>query len=166
LPLASASGLNNKTQSALAKIKMPFVKVYIHFVWSTKNREQSLDSLELREKVWQHIRDNAKKKGIFIDFINGYTDHCHCLVSLGTDQTIEKVMQLIKGESSFWINKQGLTNQKFEWQDEYFAVSVSESVLDKVRDYIKNQEEHHRHKTFQQEYDEFISKYGFQKFAG
>ena len=144
---------------------MPFVKVYIHFVWSTKNRVLSLDSLALREKVWQHISDNANKKGIFIDFINGHADHCHCLISLGTDQTIEKVMQLIKGESSFWINKQALTKQKFEWQDEYFAVSVSESVVDKVREYIKNQEEHHKQKTFQQEYDEFISKYGFQKFG-
>ncbi|HCY39796.1 MAG TPA: IS200/IS605 family transposase [Prolixibacteraceae bacterium] len=143
---------------------MPFVKVYIHFVWSTKNRVEFLDSSSLRKQVWQHISDNAKEKGIYIDFINGYNDHCHCLVYLSIDQTIQKIMQLIKGESSFWINKQGLTKQKFEWQDEYFAVSVSESILDKVRDYIKNQEEHHKHKTFQQEYDEFISKYNFQKF--
>jgi REP element-mobilizing transposase RayT len=145
---------------------MPFVKVYIHFVWSTKNRYPYLNTSELRVKVWNHIRENAKAKGIFIDFINGYTDHCHCLISLGTDQTIQKVMQLIKGESSFWINKNKLTIDKFEWQDEYFAVSVSESMVDKVRDYIKNQEEHHRKKTFQEEYDEFISKYGFEKFEG
>ena len=143
---------------------MPFVKVYIHFVWSTKNREQFLDSADLRSKVWKHIKENAKEKAIYIDFINGYNDHCHCLVSLGIDQTIQKTMQLIKGESSFWINKQKLTKQKFEWQDEYFAVSVSESVVDKVRDYIKNQEEHHKHKPSQQEYDDFISKYNFQKF--
>lgn len=70
-------------------------------------------------------------------------------------------MQLIKGESSFWINKNKLTKEKFEWQDEYFAVSVSESILEKVRDYIKNQEEHHRIKTFQEEYDDFVSKYNF-----
>ena len=155
---------------------MPFVKVYIHFVWSTKNRYPFLSSKELRLKVWNHIRANAKEKGIFVDFINGYTDHCHCLVSLGVDQTIQKVMQLIKGESSFWINKQGLLaelpsdlsggTQKFEWQDEYFAVSVSESMIDKVREYIKNQEEHHHKKSFQEEYDEFISKYGFEKIKG
>ena len=145
---------------------MPFVKVYIHFVWSTKNRIPFLDSLELRKKVWEHIRTNAKQKGIFVDFVNGYVDHCHCLVSLGIDQTIQKLMQLIKGESSFWINKEKLTKQKFEWQDEYFAVSVSESILEKTRNYIKNQEEHHKTKTFQQEYDEFISKYGFEKFSG
>ena len=139
---------------------MPFIKVYIHFVWSTKNRVPYLKSKEIRQKVWQHIRENAKEKNIFIDFINGYDDHCHCLVSLGVDQTIQKTMQLIKGESSFWINKQGLTKQKFEWQDEYFAVSVSESMIEVVRNYIKKQEEHHNTKTFQQEYDEFINKYG------
>jgi REP element-mobilizing transposase RayT len=145
---------------------MPFVKVYIHFVWSTKNRYPYLNTNELRVKVWNHIRENAKAKGIFIDFINGYADHCHCLISLGIDQTIQKVMQLIKGESSYWINKNRLTKEKFEWQDEYFAVSVSESMLDKVRDYIKNQEEHHRKKTFQEEYDEFIRKYRFEKYEG
>ena len=145
---------------------MPFIKVYIHFVWSTKNRIPFLDSLELREKVWNHIKDNGKKKGIFIDFVNGHEDHCHCLVSLGSDQTIEKVMQLIKGESACWINKESLTKQKFEWQDEYFAVSVSESGINNVREYIKNQDEHHKKKTFQEEYDEFIKKYGFKIMKG
>jgi len=140
---------------------MPFVKVYIHFVWSTKNRYPYLNTKEIRTKVWNHIRENAREKGIFIDFVNGYDDHCHCLVSLGVDQTIQKVMQMIKGESSYWINNQGLTKEKFEWQTEYFAVSVSESMIDKVRNYIKNQEAHHQKKTFQQEYEEFIIKYGF-----
>ena len=96
---------------------MPFVKIYIHFVWSTKNRIQTLNTPELRKSVWQHIRENAVKKDIFIDFVNGYSEHCHCLVSLGVDQTISKVMQLVKGESAFWFNKQELTKQKLEWQD-------------------------------------------------
>ena len=144
---------------------MPFVKIYIHFVWSTKNRIQTLNTPELRKNVWQHIRENAVKKDIFIDFVNGHSEHCHCLVSLGVDQTISKVMQLIKGESAFWFNKQELVKQKLEWQDEYFALSVSESQIDTVRNYIKNQEEHHKHKTFQQEYEEFITKYGFKNFS-
>lgn len=143
---------------------MPFVKVYIHFVWSTKNRRPFLNTKELRTKVWNHILDNAKEKGIFIDFINGYSDHGHCLISLGLDQTIQKVMQLVKGESSFWINKNGLLDEKFEWQDEYFAVSVSESMIEKVRKYIANQEEHHKKKSFQEEYNELIAKYGFERF--
>ena len=129
---------------------MPFLKVYIHFVWSTKDRVQTLNKPEIRRKVWQHIRENTIKKGIFIGFVNGHAELRHCLISLGVDQTISKVLQLIKGESAFWFNKQGLAKQKLEWQDEYFAVSVSESQIDAVRNYIKNQEEHHKHKTFQQ----------------
>jgi putative transposase len=143
---------------------MPFIKVYIHFVWSTKNRVPLLNSKEIRQKVWNHIKENAPKKGIFIDYVNGYSDHCHCLVSMNSNQTIQQIMQLIKGESSFWINKHLITEQKFEWQDEYYAASVSESMIETVRNYIKNQEEHHLDNTFNQEFDEFISKYGFQKF--
>jgi len=143
---------------------MPFIKIYIHLVWSTKNREPYFNTKEKRQMVWHHIRENAREKGIFIDFINGYSDHCHCLISLGIDQNIQKIIQLIKGESSFWINKNRITEGKFEWQDDYFAVSISESMVEKVRDYIRNQEEHHKIKTFAQEYDEFMLKYGFDKF--
>lgn len=144
---------------------MPYVKVYIHFVWSTKNRVPHLNSKELRQKLFLHIRENAKEKGIYIDHINGYIDHVHCLISLGVDQTIQKIMQLIKGESSYWINHHLERPNKFEWQEEYFAVSVSESQLERVRMYILNQETHHQRKSFQDEYDEFLVKYGFQKFT-
>ena len=58
---------------------------------------------KIRKDVFQHIQENARAKGIFIDFIGGYTDHIHCLISLGTDQTIENIMRLIKGESSFYM---------------------------------------------------------------
>lgn len=93
--------------------------------------------------------------------VNGFSDHCHCLISLFSNQNIEKVVQLIKGESSFWINKNKLTQEKFNWQDEYFAVSVSESMIENVRNYIKNQESHHIKKTFTNEYEEFMEKYNF-----
>jgi len=143
---------------------MSFIKVYIHFVWSTKNRYPFLDTKEKRYCVWTHIKENALKKDIYIDFVNGYSDHCHCLVSLGVDQTIQNTVKLIKGESSFWINQQGFVKDKFEWQDEYLAVSVSESRLDIVRNYIKNQEVHHNKKSFNDEYNEFIKRYKFEKF--
>ena len=140
---------------------MPFVKIYIHIVFSTLNRVSYLNSTEFRVKVWKHIKENASSKGIFIDMVNGYSDHCHCLISLGSNQNIEKIVQLIKGESSFWINKNQLTKEKFSWQDEYFAVSISESMVESVRNYIKNQEKHHQHKSFADEYQEFIEKYDF-----
>jgi putative transposase len=144
---------------------MPFVKVWIHFVWSTKNRETYLTN-EIRPKVFDHIRGNAKEKGIYLDSLGGYVDHVHCLISLGTNQTIEKIMQLIKGESSHWMNKNHLSKTGFEWQDEYFAVSVSESVLGSVREYIANQEEHHRTKSFDEEFNSFMKRAGFKKFSG
>lgn len=142
---------------------MPFVRVWIHLVWSTKNRVPFLTE-DIRTKVFQHIRENAIQKGIHLDFINGVADHIRCLISLGTDQTIEKIVQLIKGESSFWINKNNLTKFKFGWQDEYFAVSVSEANLDAVRKYIANQEAHHKKRTFDAEFEEFLVRAGFQKF--
>ncbi|WP_298306110.1 IS200/IS605 family transposase [Flavobacterium sp.] len=143
---------------------MPYLKIYIHFVWSTKNRFPYLNTIESRQLVWKHIKENAIKKDIHIDFINGYEDHCHCLISLKIDQSVDKIMQLIKGESSYWINKNNhlfpnLSGKKFEWQDEYFALSVSESILPRVRNYIKNQESHHKKRTFKSEYDEIIDKY-------
>jgi REP element-mobilizing transposase RayT len=70
---------------------------------------------------------------------------------------------LIKGESSFWVNKQKLLKTNFEWQDEYIVLSVSYSAIDKVRSYILNQEEHHKKKSFTQEYEEFLNAHHFEK---
>ncbi|MGH1518382.1 IS200/IS605 family transposase [Chryseobacterium sp. JK1] len=140
---------------------MSFIKIYIHLVFSTKNRAPILNTFDIRIKVWKHIKEYATEKGIFLDMINGYSDHCHCLISLGSNQNIEKTVQLLKGESSYWINKNQLTKEKFAWQDEYFAVSVSESIVDSVRNYIKNQEKHHQKKSYTDEHNEFIEKYHF-----
>ncbi len=142
---------------------MPWVKVWLHFVWSTKGRHPYLND-EIRNRIFEHIRQNAREKGIHIDFINGYIEHVHCLISLGTDQTLEKLMHLIKGESSFWINKNKLTKMRFEWQDEYFVVSVNESSLESVRKYIANQNEHHKKISFDDEFENFLRRAGFQKF--
>jgi REP element-mobilizing transposase RayT len=71
------------------------------------------------------------------------------------------IVQLIKGESSFWINQNKIVSGKFAWQDDYWAVSVSESHVNQVRNYIQNQEEHHRTKSFEEEIDEFMLKYGW-----
>lgn len=106
---------------------MSWIRVWIHLVFSTKNRIPYLDSHSLRFKVFEHIKENAKEKDIWLDCVGGYTDHAHCLVSLGTTQTISNIAKLIKGESSFWINKDQLVKGKFYWQDDFWAVSVSEN---------------------------------------
>ena len=144
---------------------MAYIRIWIHCVWGTKNRVAFL-TRENKKIIIEHIKENAKKKDIYIDFINGSKEHLHYIISLNSEQNISKVMQLIKGESSFWINKNKITNTKFEWADEYFAVSISESHLNRVRDYIKTQEEHHRLKTWEEECNEFMKKYGFKKMKG
>ena len=121
---------------------MPYVNIMIHAVWGTKNRAPFLND-KIRYAVIEHIKKNAKEKGIYIDRLNGYTDHLHCLFALNADMSIAKAMNLLKGESSCWINKQSLTSSKFEWADEYYAASVSDSALNRVRAYIDCQEEHH-----------------------
>ena len=85
----------------------------------------------------------------------------NCLISLGKDQSISQVAKLLKGESSFWINKQALTKEKFAWKDDYFAISVSESKVDAVINYIRNQEAHHSKKSFDEEVRDFTEKYGW-----
>jgi REP element-mobilizing transposase RayT len=89
---------------------MAYVKVWIHCVWGTKNRHPFLKG-QIKRDVIDHIRSNAKEKGIYIDLINGHVQHVHCLIRLRADQTLAKVIQLIKGESSFWINKTRKTGQ-------------------------------------------------------
>ncbi len=140
---------------------MSFVKIWVHIVFSTKNREPLL-SKDLRYSLFKHIAENCVDKNIFLRAINGYSDHIHCLLSLGKDQTISKICQLIKGESSFWINKNKFLSDHFSWQDDYFAVSVSESQIEVVVKYINNQEVHHSKKPFALEVNDIMNKYGWQ----
>jgi REP element-mobilizing transposase RayT len=160
---------------------MPFIKVYIHFVWNTKTKISFLAIKQVRKIIWNHIRANAKKNGIRVDFINGYSDYYHCLIDLETDQTIEKVIGILKGEKTFWINKKGFstesfpaelpsflntaTTNKFEWKDDYFAIAVSESTFKRVSNYSQNQLDDNEEKLFNKEYKEYVIKYGFQKFV-
>ncbi len=139
---------------------MSFIKILVHAVWATKDRKPYLTS-DIKQQVLAHIRSYAPTKNIIIDHINGGVEHLHCLLSLNSDQNIATVINLLKGESSFWINKNRITPIKFGWQDEYFAVSIGESQIDTIRKYIRDQEIHHKKKSFQQEYDEFITKYKF-----
>jgi len=141
---------------------MSYVRIWIHAVWGTKRKVPFLLNA-IRNDVFQHISENAKTKNIFIKEMNGYTDHVHCLISLSAEQSIATVLQALKGESSFWVNKNKMVQGKFEWADEYFAVSLGESQVEKVQLYIRNQEEHNKRKTWDEEVDEFIEKNGFER---
>ena len=139
---------------------MPYTNVMLHYIWATTNR-MPIISKELKPVLLDHIKENSIKKEIHIDCFNCVEDHIHLLISLGTEQTIAKVAMLIKGESSLWVNQQKIIFSKFEWQDDYIAISVSQSAISRVQGYIGNQEEHHRKVTFAQEYDEFLKAHGF-----
>ncbi len=144
---------------------MGYVKVYVHLVWATYKRQPLLTN-DIRKEVFTHMRKNAFNKGIFLDHIGGYTNHIHCLISLKGDQSISKICQLLKGESTYWINKTKITKVKFRWQEEYYAVSIGESQKNIVRNYIRNQEIHHQKVSYEEEYKQFLKLYGFSKFLG
>jgi len=130
---------------------MATVKIWIHLVWTTKKRIPYLTE-GIRKVVFKHIKENAKKKRIHIDFINGHKDHVHALISMRSQNSISEIAHLLKGESSHWINKNKFIRYKFAWQDEFYAASVCYSEINIVRDYIKNQESHHRVVSFDEEY--------------
>jgi putative transposase len=144
---------------------MSYVKIWLHYVWSTKNRECFITN-SLRPVLLSHIREYTKSKSVVLDYINAHKDHVHALVNLGKEQSIAEIMKLIKGESSYWINKKELLKQPFAWQDDYFAASVSHSHVNKVCDYIKNQDEHHKKMIWEEELNVFLEKYGFERIKG
>ena len=146
---------------------MSFVRIWVHAVWATKKREPYLEDKKVRYAMFDHIRENCRKKGIYLDQINGWVEHCHATISLAADASIGKTMQLIKGESSHWINNTAkLLPNKFEWCNDYYAVSVSESALADVQKYVSNQEEHHGSHSFEDECKKFIERYGFTQMLG
>ena len=133
---------------------MPFVRIFVHLVFATKHRFPFLTN-EIRKNVQKHIMENCEQKKIYLQCINGSNDHLHCLISLGKEQTISQVAKLIKGESSHWVNINKLTEIPFQWQNDYYAVSVSEKEIEKVIHYIKHQEQHHHEKIMDDELDVF-----------
>ena len=102
-------------------------------------------------------------KAIPLKAINGYLDHLHCLVDLPVEMPVSKLVMLLKGESSFWVNKNKIIPFRFEWAHEYYARSVSESDLLRLIDYIQFQEIHHRRKSLAEEIKEFFGDTAYVK---
>jgi len=126
-----------------------------HIVFSTKQR-LPLILPEWQTELYQYIGGIIRnERGSLIE-IGGTKDHVHLIVKLKTDRILSDLLRHIKGGSSKWLNE-GLVNQaKFAWQDGYGAFTVSESQLGKLVEYVRNQEAHHRIKTFQEEYLDFL----------
>ena len=135
-----------------------YYKIWLHIVWSTKDRFPFL-SPEIRKKLFNHIHAIASEKSYHLSQIIGIEDHVHCLFSFNPKYSISKMINDIKGESSHWLNEQKLLKAKFNWQRGFGVFSVSESNVDGVRNYIKNQEGHHRKITFSEEWNLLLKKH-------
>ena len=136
-----------------------FNKIWIHAIWATKERIPLIHK-NIENNIYKFITEQLREQGCPVRIINGMPDHIHCLFLLSPQKSIAEVIKQIKGSSSHFINQNNFIAEKFAWQTGYAAYSVSESGVEKVFQYIKNQKSHHQKKTFQQEYEEFIELYG------
>jgi putative transposase len=137
---------------------MSYVSNHVHIVFSTSNRMKLIRD-ELQPKLWAYMAGIAENHGMHAIAIGGIEDHAHALVNLGPTLSISKAVQLIKANSSRWMNEHPAT--RFEWQEGYFGCGVSRSQLPAVRQYIANQKEHHRKMDSQQEFELLLKKHGF-----
>jgi REP element-mobilizing transposase RayT len=130
-------------------------KVWLHAIFTTKNREPLINQ-NVEQRIYDFIRNELNEMGCSVRAINGMSEHIHILFLLNPQKSYADVIKQIKGSSSHWINKQNIIQEKFAWQTGYAAFSVSESVSNKVYQYILNQKKHHNTKKFLKENDEFI----------
>ncbi len=137
-----------------------YSRCWLHLVWATLNREKLLNNENARNKLSQYLYEYSKTKTIFMKINHVNNDHVHTLIDLPTKYSIEEVMHLLKGSSSHWINENDLIATKFSWGRGYGAFSVSESDVPNLIKYIENQDEHHKRKMFNEEYEYFIKTYG------
>lgn len=138
-----------------------YSRMWIHLIWETLRREPMLDKRSATQAS-RNLSNYSLENGIYmkINFFNA--DHTHALIDLPTSRTIEEIIQLLKGSSSHWINENKLIRGRFAWGRGYGAFSVSHSDVGRVARYIANQEEHHKRKTFAQEYELFVKRYGLE----
>jgi REP element-mobilizing transposase RayT len=136
-----------------------YISLYVHIVFSTKGR-QALINPDLQSRLWAYMGGIARENQMKALSIGGTADHVHVLLSLPATLPLAKAVQLIKGGSSKWVHDTFEGLRKFVWQEGYGAFSVNASLLEETIRYIGNQDEHHKRKTFQEEYIEFLRRYG------
>jgi REP-associated tyrosine transposase len=139
-------------------VPQSLAKVYVHAIFSTKNREPLLLD-EWREELFCVMGGAANNLGCQSLIVGGMPDHVHLLFQLGRTITIADAIGKIKSTSSLWINEKHVVAAKFQWQAGYGAFSVSQSNVEAVRTYIRNQAEHHKHQSFQDEFREWLRRY-------
>ena len=135
-----------------------FTQIYLHLVFAVQNRISLIQS-EWKDELYKYITGIVQNNGHKLIAINGTANHVHIAVGYKPHQLIPDLLQDIKGSSSKWINEKQFVHGKFNWQQGYGTFSFSHSQIDKVTKYIMNQEQHHKIKTFRDEYIELLKKY-------
>jgi putative transposase len=128
-----------------------YTQIYIHCVFAVKYRMAMLDA-QWDERLRLYITATVQNNGHKMLAVNNVADHVHFLFGLDPVQPVSELLRMVKGDSSEWVNKEGLTKNKFRWQEGYGAFSHSRSQIDNVVKYIHNQKEHHRTVSFEEEY--------------
>ncbi len=134
------------------------VKNYLHIVFSTKLRQNWI-SESIEDELFKYIGGICNKLECYPIKVGGYKNHIHILCMLSKKVTLIKLLEEVKSHSSKWIKTKGNEYQHFYWQNGYGAFSVNPSDVEVVVHYIANQKEHHRKKTFEEEYISFLKKY-------
>ena len=135
-----------------------FTQLRYHCIWSTKNREPIIRR-DIEARVWAIIAATGARHDVEVLKVGGIENHVHALVRISKTDSVSEAMKRLKGGSSNGINKAGIINGHFGWQDGYGAYTVSASAIPDVVSYITNQREHHREMTFEEEFVKFLEKH-------
>ena len=138
-----------------------YISSLYHCVFSTKQRRRWL-SAEVREQLWPYLGGIARKNKMKALAIGGVEDHVHLLLSLPSRIDIAKAIQLIKGGSSKWLHETYPELRSFAWQEGYGAFSIGVSQIEATVRYINSQLQHHRKKTFQEEFLAILERHGIE----
>ncbi len=138
-----------------------YSSIHVHVVFSTRNREAVLTP-PMRERLYPYLGGIAQTNGFDVVVAGGTADHVHVLLRVPTTMAVSKAVQLLKGGSSKWLNETFDQPGEFRWQAGFGAFSIGVSGLDATRRYIESQEEHHRARSFRDEYVDFLERHGIE----
>ena len=137
-----------------------FSALHCHVIFSTKHRQPQITS-ELQPRLFEYMGGILRSNSSALIAAGGVPDHVHLLISLGRTLSIADAIRLIKTNSSGWVHRE-LQFSDFQWQNGYGAFAVSYSNIDQVKTYLKNQEQHHRTLSFQDEFREFLRRHNLE----
>src|SRR4051794_38588294 len=135
-----------------------FTDVFVHFIFSTKERRDVIPT-QLQPNLWAYVHGIAKNLKVDTLAVGGTGNHCHVLLMLPPTISLSELVQKLKANSSRWMGEQGI---RFSWQQGYAAFSVSPSMLDKVKSYIRNQPEHHKKRSVAEEFTAYLRAMGIE----